>query len=116
MRSLLLRPDTWDICLDAEGNIAVASDPYAMAQDVACEARTFFGGCYFDTTRGIYYFEQILGHFPPLEAVRAQYVAAALTVPGVVSAQCFFSGLSGRRLSGQIQVTDGSGGTQIVGF
>lgn len=116
MRTLLLDQVAWDLCLDAEGNIAVASNPYAIAQDVASEARVFHGECYFDTTKGIYYFEQILGHYPPLEAMRAQYVAAALTVPGVVDAVCFFNAIRGRRLAGQILVTDANGRAQNVSF
>lgn len=116
MKTLLLNQDGWDLCLDAEGNLAVADAPYSLAQDVASEARVFHAECYFDTTKGIYYFEQILGHFPPIEAMRAQYVTAALTVPGVVDAVAYFNAIQGRRLTGQIQFTDANGQAHNVSF
>lgn len=116
MKTLLLDQVAWDICKDANGNIAVASEPYAVAQDVASECRVFFGEVFYDTSRGVHYFEEVLGFRPPLSALRSQYVTAALTVPTVVEAQCFFNGLEGRKLTGQIQVTDSSGGVQLVGF
>ena len=39
--TLLLDPDTWDLTVDNNGNIAVAAPPYAVAQDVASAIRTF---------------------------------------------------------------------------
>lgn len=116
MKTFLLDQTIWDLCKDANGNIAVASEPYAIAQDVGSECRVFYGEVFYDTTRGIDYFEDVLGYRPPLAALRAQYVAAALTVPGVIEAQCFFDGLAGRKLTGQIQVRDDTGDVQIVGF
>lgn len=108
MKTLLLDQTLWDLCKDTNGNIAVASDPYSIAQDVSSECRVFHGEVYYDTTRGIYYFEQILGQTPPLPTMRAQYIAAALTVPGVTDAQCFFAGLSNRKLTGQLSLNGGS--------
>lgn len=35
MKTLLLDQKSWDLTLDAAGNIAVAAEPYAIAQDVA---------------------------------------------------------------------------------
>jgi hypothetical protein len=103
--TLLLTQDTWDLCLDASGNIAVASPPYAVAQDVASAIKTFLGEIYYDTGVGIPYFEQILGKSPPLQLVKSQFINAALTVPGVTSALVFFSSFTGRELSGQVQIT-----------
>ena len=39
--TLLLDQTEWDLVLDASGNIALASPPYALAQDVASAVRTF---------------------------------------------------------------------------
>ena len=36
MKSLLLDPRSWDLTVDVSNNIAVASDPYSLAQDAAC--------------------------------------------------------------------------------
>ena len=35
MNTLYLDPQSWDLVLDAAGNIAMAKGPYAKAQDVA---------------------------------------------------------------------------------
>jgi hypothetical protein len=35
--------------LDAEGNIAVASEPYSLAQDAASAIKTFAGEVFWDT-------------------------------------------------------------------
>jgi len=116
MDTLYLDPSAWDLTLDTSGNIALASNPYALAQDAASACRTFAGECWYDTTQGVAYWQDILGKMQPLELVRADLVAAALTVPEVVSAQCFFSGLVNRQLTGQIQVTDANGVTSAAGF
>ena len=66
MKTLFLLPSTNDLCLDVFGNIAVASDPYSLAQDVASAIKTFLGDCFFDTTIGIPYWSTILGQVPNL--------------------------------------------------
>jgi hypothetical protein len=116
MRSLLLDTVTWDLCQDTSGNIAVASNPYAMAQDAATAIRTWQGDVYYDTTAGIPYRDQILGQQVPLSLVRSYIEAAALTVPGVVQAQAFFTRFEGRRLSGQVQITDRTGALSAASF
>jgi hypothetical protein len=116
MDTLYLRPDTWDLELDISGNIALASAPYALAQDAASACRTFLGEVYYDTTQGIPYWQQILGHWPALTLVKSQLVAAAMTVPDVVSAQAFITGIIDRKLTGQIQVTDSAGNTSAAAF
>lgn len=116
MDTLYVDPAAWDFALDVNGNIAMATDQYALAQDAASACRTFLGEVYYDTTQGVPYWTEILGQFPSLALVKSQLVTAALTVPGVVSAQVFISGVVGRRLSGQIQVTDPSGTVTASSF
>lgn len=116
MNTLLLDQTLWDLCLDTSGNIALASDPYSIAQDVASAAKTFKGEAWYNTALGIPYFGQILGHQPPLQYIKAQLIAAALTVPEVIAAVCYISGISGRSVSGQLQVTDNTGAVTNVGF
>lgn len=113
MKSLLLDRTNWDLCKDADGNIAVASEPYSLAQDVACACRLFRGELWYDTTKGIPYFEEILGHLPPAAVIKAEYVRAAQTVPDVVNARCFLRDLTKRVLNGQIQFGQ-AGATQAV--
>lgn len=116
-QTLFLDPIDWDLVLDSRGDIAVASEPYALAQDAASSIRTFIGECFYDTTIGIPYFQQILGKFPiPTTLLKEQFVAAALTVPGVVAAVVFLTSVSNRAVTGQVQVTDTSGNVTGAGF
>ncbi|WP_156965856.1 hypothetical protein [Paraburkholderia bannensis] len=103
--TLLLDRTRWDLCLDASGNIALASAPYAVAQDVASAVRTFLGEVWFETTQGVPYWQDILGKFSPLSIVKKDIVNAAMTVQTVTSARCFITGFSyaSRVLTGQVQ-------------
>jgi hypothetical protein len=114
MKTLLLDRTLWDVCLDATGNIAAAAEPYAIAQDVASAARLFRGELWYDTTPGVPYFEQILGHSPPLGVLKAELIKAAKTVPLVDTVKVFISAAQGREIVGQIQVTDTSGTTTVL--
>lgn len=114
MRTMLLDVLRWDVILDAEGNIAIATDPYSVAQDVASSCRTFLAECYYDTTLGVPYLGQILGEEPSTAFVKAQLEAASAKVPGCSNPKAFITGLSGRQLSGQIQFQDSNGATQTV--
>ena len=116
MDTIYLNPNTWDLTLDASGNIALANEPYSLAQDAASAIMTFIGEVYYDSTLGIPYFDQILGHLPPIEYIRAEFVAAAKTVPDVIAARVFFSSITNRQLSGQVQVTNSAGVVSAAGF
>lgn len=108
--TLLLNPATWDLTLDADGNIATADEPYSLAQDAASAIMTYLGECYWDTTVGVPWLTQILGQRPSLALLKQQLVDAALTVPDVASAQVFISGFSNRQVSGQVQVISANTG------
>lgn len=103
--TLLLDQVFWDLVLDANGNIAVAAAPYALAQDAASVIRTYLGEVYFDTTLGIPYLQQVFGRTPSLTLLKSQLEAAAETVPGVSDATVFLSSNEGRIVAGQVQVT-----------
>lgn len=109
MNTLFLSPDTWDLAVDVNGNIAMATGNYALAQDAASTVKLFLGELWYGTTQGVPYLQQLLGYKPPLSTVKAHLVAAALTVPGVTSAQVFITALSNRQVSGQVQILDGTG-------
>ncbi|MBI1213614.1 MAG: hypothetical protein GC190_19320 [Alphaproteobacteria bacterium] len=109
MDTLLLDTVAWDLVTDTAGNIAVASEPYALAQDAASAIRLFQGELWYDTSQGVPYWTVILGLSAPLALVKSQFVAAALTVPGVIGAECFITSFSGRRMSGQVQVENQAG-------
>lgn len=114
--TLLLDVGTWDLTLDASGNIATASPPYAVAQDVASAVRTFLGEVFYDTTLGVPYTQQILGKAPPLSVLQAAIEQAAMTVPGVVNATCIIETFENRVVTGQVQFTDSDGNSQTVGL
>jgi len=116
MDTLLLDTALWDVCLDASGNIAVASNPYAVAQDVASAIKLFAGELYYDGTKGVPYFEQVLGKNPSASFIQAKLVEAALTVPDVVEARCVGLKLSNRGLSGTVEIIDRTGAAQNVSF
>lgn len=114
--TLLLDQTAWDLVLDSSGNIAMASPPYALAQDVASAARLFLAELWYDTTKGVPYFEEILGTLPPLPLLTGYLEKAALTVPGVVTAQCVITSISNREVVGQIQFIDETGAASGVNF
>lgn len=124
MKTMLLDLATWDVITDAQGNIAIASDPYSVAQDVASAVRTFLGECYYNTTLGIPYLgtppgtsgNAILGQLPPLAVLKAKIAAAAATIPGCNNPVVFLSSLQNRVLSGQVQFTDSNGQVQSIAF
>ena len=115
-KTLLLDRTQWDLVLDSNGNIALASPPYALEQDVASAVRLFLGELWYDTTKGIPYFEEILGQLPPVSLLTAYIESAALSVPGVISARCIISSFQDRSVSGEIQFIDDSGVGGSVGF
>ncbi len=114
--TLLLDRATWDLVSDTAGNIAVATNPYQLAQDAASAIKLFQGELWYDTSKGVPYWAQILGYRPPISLVKAKLVAAALTVPGVVAATCYISEFTGRVVHGQVHVTDSAGVTTTAGF
>lgn len=116
MKTMLLNPETWDLMITADQNIAAAAEPYALAQDAASAIRLFEGEDYYDTTRGVPYWDQILGRWPTIRVMKENFVNAAKTVPGVTAASCYIESIIDRRPKGQVQITDKAGTTATVGF
>lgn len=115
MDTLLLDLDNWNLVVDANGDIAVASNPYSQAQDAASAIRTWLGEVYYDTTLGVNY-EQILFQFPTMAVLKQQMIDAALTVPGVVSAKIAILAFQNREITGQVQIFNEDGETAISSF
>lgn len=114
--TLLLDQTKWDLVIDSSGNIARAAPPYSLAQDVASAVRLFLGELWYDTTKGIPYFQKVLGKLPPPSLLVAYIEDAAKTVPGVVSARCILQTYVGRGVTGQIQFIDETGAANNVNF
>jgi len=116
LNTLLLDQTEWDLVIDSMGNIAMATPAYALAQDVASAVKLFVGELWYDTTKGIPYFANVLGHLPPISLLAGYIEKAALTVPGVVSAQCIISKFANREMTGQIKFIDEFGAAHAVAF
>lgn len=115
--TLLLDRTTWDLAATASGNIAVASEPYSIVQDVASAIRVFSGECYYDTGLGPPYRKLILGRSQSSGVFKAQAEQAALGVGGVEAAKCIITAINrDRQLSGYILLSLSDGTTQSVGF
>lgn len=112
--TLLLDRDAWDLTVDAAGNIARADEPYSTLQDVASAARLFQSELWYGGTAGIPYFDQILGRYQPIPALKDALVRAALSVPGVLSARVFLTDVVGRSLGGQIQCVTTAGDVTVT--
>lgn len=116
--TLLLDRSIWDLLLTSEGNIALADEPYAIAQDVASAVRTFLGEVYYNTSLGLPYFQLLIGSSPILGLIKGQVIKAALTVPDVVSAKCLIADFNKqtRVVTGVIEITDVNSRTLTVTF
>ena len=108
--TLLLDRDGWDLALDASGNIALASEPYAQVQDAASACKVWAGEAWYDTTLGVPFFGQAV------QVVKARLVLAAESVPGVTQARVVLTTLTERTLGGQVQIRTDAGETVSAGF
>lgn len=106
--TLLLDRDNWDLCVDARGNIAVATEPYAREQDVASECRLMQGEAWYNTGIGIPYLTAVLGRPVPLLLIKERLAAAARRVPGVSNVVVYLTDVSARGVRGQIQFDGGA--------
>lgn len=106
MTTLFLNPQTWDLCLDDQGNIAYAKKPYAKAQDVASAIKLFKGELYYDTEKGMPYFDETLGRKQSLALYQYRLEQAALTVKGVKSAKANIESDNDRQVVGSVTFTD----------
>lgn len=102
--TLLLDTVTYDLTVDAQGNIARADPPYAAAQDMGSACRLYQGEYIYDQTRGVP-LTTILGQSPSLAMMKSDFATAALTVPATSGAKCFISQIEDRLVTGQVQAT-----------
>jgi hypothetical protein len=114
--TLLLDRTAWDLVLDSNSNIALASPPYSLAQDVATAQRTVVGDNYYSQTDGIPYFNLDQGSIPPVSLMQAYLRKQALTVLGVVQIIVRITGFIGRKLTGQTLFTDEDGNVNVSNF
>ena len=99
-----LHPDTWDIYLDANGNLELTDPDSSIAQDVASSVRTFEGECWYNNTLGMPYFQAIFGKSPPNSLVVSNIRDQAFTIVGVNTVNVVGVGLQGRTIRGVIVI------------
>lgn len=114
--TMILDPEVWDLLVDDSLNIAVATEPYAQAQDAASEIKVFSGEQYYDTSLGLPYWPEIFGKVPPLSLIKSNMQAAALRVPGVATATVVITSFVSRHLRGQVLIVNESGESAAAGF
>lgn len=107
--------ESWDLALDGDGNLAIATDSEAVAQDVASACMVFSRECWFDSTLGIPWKESVLGNqfTPGFIAQKMQTEAKKLPVVDQAVASVFFN-KGTRRVTGTIRVTDITGSSTQV--
>jgi hypothetical protein len=113
-KTLLLDTIKWDLVLDSGANWAIATEPYQVAQDVASAIRLFLGELWYDSSKGVPYLTDILGHSPPITYFQTLIENAAMTVPTVTTATCTVASLEGRTVAGNVTFTTSDGNTQTV--
>lgn len=113
-KTFFLNPDTWDLTIDNNGNIATVIDAYAIAQNVANAVRLFTKDAYFNQADGIAHFTVELGQLPSESLVQEKINNEALTIPGVANAITTLTKFENRQLEGNIEITTTSGDTVNV--
>lgn len=107
MKTLFLHPEKWDLALDTQGNIAVATDTYQQAQDIASSCRVFLGDDYYNKGDGIPYLESILGKSGyPISLYQRHLHDRSIMVDGIVSVDVKLLQLKDRVQSGSIEFTN----------
>ncbi len=105
----------WDLFVDSAGNIATCTEDEAIAQNVCNTIRLFTNDAWFDPERGIEHFNLDLGVKPLTNQVRARFIRAAESLPGVAAAAITDLSIDKDRcLNGHIHVVTTNGGVTDV--
>lgn len=114
-RTMKLDTTSWDLTLDGNGDLAIADDSYAVAQDVASACLVFSGECYYDNTLGIPWKSEVLGKKPSPGFIQQKMQEEALKLPVVDNAvAAVFFDRETRSTRGTIRVTDINGNSAQV--
>ncbi|KAB1581169.1 hypothetical protein [Serratia marcescens] len=114
-KTFYLNPDSWDLQLDGNGDLRIASGPLAIAQDVASACLTFQREVWFDNTLGVPWKEDVLGERPPPGLIQRRLEVEALRIDGVVAARAMLiTDRKTRQTRGLITTTDNRGQTTEI--
>ena len=104
-QTLALSED-WDLTLDGQGFIGIASGGQAVAQDAASACLTFYGEAYYDSSLGIPWDTQVLGKPASLGYVSSKMKTEAKKLSVVDDAECtLYLNKTTRKVGGQLLVT-----------
>lgn len=117
MKTLFLNPSTWDLAIDTQGNLAIATLEYQQAQDIASSCRVFYGDDYYNKTDGVPYLESIMGKSSyPISLFQRNLHDRAMLVDGVVSVDVKLFPLKDRVMSGTIDFTNDENLSGTIGL
>lgn len=117
MKTIFLDPRDWDWVVDTSGNLAMATQEYQQAQDIATSCRVFLGDDYYNKQDGIPYLEEVMGKSSyPLALYQRNLFDRSRLVDGIVSVDVNFSTLRDRVLTGSIIFTNEEGFQGTVGL
>lgn len=102
----LMLDESWDLQLDANGNLAVTSGKRRVVQDVATAERLFRGEAKYNIPLGIPYDWEILGQRYNPALLREYMRLAALNEPNVVDVEIVLNAFTDRHVTGEIIVMD----------
>lgn len=106
----LMLDDSWDITLNSDGKIKVATDAYAIAQNASNAVRLFRNDAYFNASKGIPHFDIELGHSrAAVPVIESHMKKAMLAVEGVADAVAVLEVDKDRVAGGSAYITLQSG-------
>lgn len=125
MKTLFLLPDTWDLAKDTQGNIAIATQEYQQAQDIASSCRVFRwksadgtekGDDYYNQKDGIPYFDFLGKSKYPISLYQRHLHERSMLVNGVVSVDIKLQLQKDRIALGSIEFTNENNLTGVIGL
>lgn len=117
MKTLFLHPKTWDLAKDTQGNIAIATEEYQQAQDIASSCRVFLGDDYYNKNDGIPYLQSIMGKSGyPVSLYQRHLFERSMLVKDVVSVDVNLQPIEDRIVKGGITFTNTKNLSGAVGL
>lgn len=117
MKTLFLHPKTWDLAKDTQGNIAIATEEYQQAQDIASSCRVFLGDDYYNKNDGIPYLQSIMGKSGyPVSLYQRHLFERSMLVKDVVSVDVNLQPIEDRIVKGSITFTNTKNLSGAVGL
>ena len=113
----LMLDDNWDLTLNSDGKIKMATGAYAIAQNGCNATRLFTKDAYFDQQKGIPHFDIELGHgIAAVPIIESRIKQALLNVEGISDALAVLEVEKDRVLGGNAYITLAGGENAKISF